>query len=209
MQMRGEKGIQMNEGFFVFILLLLLITGLNRCRSVSLCRKAACLLGILLKLTCPPGPPCQGELDLLVDAHTAFVRTSSFRRGEARLGRQSQARVAEPQRVVRRQRRLEEHLVHGGEVGQESTGSPHVSRTGGVGFPPPRRLPRAVLSSPFVSFQVSSHGHGGLVRCGAVRSGGAGPVTADAPEVSGVSPAGAETTSSDNHYYYWNLVLFD
>lgn len=149
----------------------LLITGLHQCRSVSLCRKAACLLGILLKLTCPPGPACQGELDLLLDAHTAVVRTSSFRRGEARLGRQSQARVAEPQRVVRRQRRLEEHLVHGGEVGQESTGSPHVSRTGGVGFPPPRRLPRAVLSSPFVSSQASSHGHGGAGRRGGASGG--------------------------------------
>lgn len=34
-------------------------------------------------------------------------------------------------------------------------------------------------------------------------------MAAGAPEVSGVRPAGAETTSSDNHYYYLNLVLFD
>lgn len=188
----------MNEGFFVFILCLLL---------VSLRRKAACLLGILLRLTCPPGPPCQGELDLLVDAHTAFVRTSSFRRGEARLGRQSQARVAEPQRVVRRQRRLEEHLVHGGEVGQESTGSPHVSRTGGVGFPPPRRLPRAVLSSPFVSSQVSSHGHGGLVRSGA-EGRGQWWQTHLRCQVS-VLQGRRQPPPIIRNYYYWNVVLFD
>lgn len=107
-----------------------------------------------------------------MDADTAVVRTPSYRRGEARLGRQSQAGVAEPQRVVGRQRGLEEYLVHGGEVGQESTGSPHVSRPHRWGrLPPARRFPKAVLSSPFVSPQVSSHGHGGA---GAGRSGGAG-----------------------------------
>lgn len=53
-------------------------------------------LGRMSGLTCPPGPPGQRELDLLVDADTAVVRTPSYRRGEARLGRQRQAGVAEP-----------------------------------------------------------------------------------------------------------------
>lgn len=124
-----------------------------------------------------------------MDANTAVVRTPSYRRGEARLGRQSQAGVAEPQRVVRRQRRLEEQLVHGGEVGQESTGSPRVSRTGGVGFPRPP-APASCVVVAFCSPQVSSHGHG---RTG--RSGRAGLVAAGTPEVSGVAPAGSETRS--------------
>lgn len=74
---------------------------------------------------------------------------------------------------------------------------------------PPPPASRVVVAFCFLSGEFTLPRRIGAVRCGAERRGGAGPVTADAPEVSGVSPAGAETTSSDNHYYYWNLVLFD
>lgn len=131
------------------------------------------MLLLLLRLTCPPGPPGQRELDLLVDANTAVVRTPSYRRGEARLGRQRQAGVAEPQRVVRRQRRLEEHLVHGGEVGRESTGSPHVSRTGGVGFPrPPVPTSCVVFAFCFPSGEFTRPRRGGAERRGGASGGG-------------------------------------